>query len=90
MKNKPSGNLPKRRYACNIVQQASGTMTNLRQLVALNIKRTRQGLGISQSALAERARASTQYIAMIETGRKFPSIEMLERLAAALGNFLPV
>jgi len=59
-------------------------MTNLKQLLAFNIKQNRRRLGISQARLAEKAKASTQYIAMIELGRKFPSVEMLERLAVAL------
>lgn len=59
-------------------------MTNLRQILAFNIKQNRQKLGISQAKLAEKANASTQYIAMIELERKFPSPEMLERLAIAL------
>ena len=59
-------------------------MTNLRQLLAFNLKQKRCELGVTQSKLAEKADVSTQYIAMIEIGRKFPSLEMLERLAAAL------
>ena len=59
-------------------------MTNLRQLLAFNIKQNRHRLGISQAKLAEKAEASTQYIAMIELGRKFPSPEMIDRLAAAM------
>jgi len=59
-------------------------MTNLKQLLALNIKQNRRRLGLSQAKLAEKAAASTQYIAMIELERKFPSLEMLERLALAL------
>jgi transcriptional regulator with XRE-family HTH domain len=59
-------------------------MTNIKQLVALNIKQYRSKCGLTQAKLAEKANASTQYIAMIELGRKFPSLEMLERLAAAL------
>ena len=59
-------------------------MTNLRQLLAFNLKQNRRKLAISQAKLAEKANASTQYIAMIELGRKFPSPEMLERLAIAL------
>ena len=59
-------------------------MTNLRQLLAFNIKQHRHRLGFSQAKLAEKAEASTQYIAMIELGRKFPSPEMLDRLAAAM------
>ncbi|AEF80591.1 conserved domain protein [Leadbettera azotonutricia ZAS-9] len=39
---------------------------------------------MSQAKLAEKANASTHYIAMIELTRKFPTPEMLERIAAAL------
>ena len=59
-------------------------MTNLRQLLAFNIKQNRRKLGISQAQLAEKAEASTQYIAMIELERKFPSVEMIVRIATAL------
>jgi transcriptional regulator with XRE-family HTH domain len=59
-------------------------MTRLRALLALNMKEKRRILGISQAKLARKAGTSTQYIAMIELEKKFPSPEMLERLAAAL------
>ena len=59
-------------------------MTNLRQLLAPNMKEKRKKLGISQAKLAERADLSTHYIAMIELGRKFPSPENLEQIAHAL------
>lgn len=39
---------------------------------------------ISQEKLAERAGTSTQYIGQIEQNKKFPSPEMLERIAKAL------
>ena len=52
--------------------------------MGFNIKQHRRKLGISQAKLAEKASASTQYIAMIELEKKFPSPEMLERLALAL------
>ena len=59
-------------------------MTNIRQILAINLKQNRLRLGLSQAKLAEKANASTQYIAMIELERKFPSPEMIERLAMAL------
>ena len=59
-------------------------MTNLRQLLAYNIKQNRRRLKFSQAKLAEVAQSSTQYIAMIEMERKFPSVEMIERLANAM------
>jgi transcriptional regulator with XRE-family HTH domain len=59
-------------------------MTNLKALLSYNIKKRREKLGISQANLAERADTSTNYIAQIEQQNRFPSSEMLERLAAAL------
>jgi len=59
-------------------------LKNLRELLAYNMKENRNRLGFSQSRLAERTGLSTQYIAMIELTRKFPSPEMLERIANAL------
>jgi transcriptional regulator with XRE-family HTH domain len=66
-----------------IVYEAK-VLKNLRELLAYNMKENRNKLGISQSQLAERAGLSTQYIAMIELTRKFPTPEILERIAFAL------
>jgi transcriptional regulator with XRE-family HTH domain len=41
-------------------------------------------LKITQYNLAERADTSTYYIAMIETQKKYPSPEMMQRIAAGL------
>ncbi|MDR2953096.1 MAG: helix-turn-helix domain-containing protein [Treponema sp.] len=59
-------------------------MANIKQLVAKNMKQYRIKCGLTQAKLAEKANASTQYIAMIELGRKFPSLDVLDRVAAAL------
>jgi transcriptional regulator with XRE-family HTH domain len=59
-------------------------MTSLRALLAFNMKEKRRSLGLSQEKLAEKINTSTHYIGMIETQKKFPSPEMLERIAAAL------
>jgi transcriptional regulator with XRE-family HTH domain len=59
-------------------------MTNLRFLLSSNIKKRRKVLGISQALLAEKVDTSTHYIAQIEQQNRFPSSEMLERIAAAL------
>jgi len=59
-------------------------MTNLKKLLAFNMREQRRILGISQAALAERVNTSTHYIAMIELERKTPSLPMIERIAAAL------
>jgi len=59
-------------------------MTNLRQLLGSNIKIYRNACGISQSKLAERVDTATNYISAIEAGRRFPSVEILEKIASAL------
>ncbi|MCL2094111.1 MAG: helix-turn-helix transcriptional regulator [Treponema sp.] len=59
-------------------------MTNIRDILAYNLKQNRKKCGISQAKLAEKANITTQYIAMIEVSRKFPSPEMLDRIAKAL------
>ena len=59
-------------------------MTQLRQILASNIKKYRALRGFSQMKLAEKIESATNYIAMIETGRKFPSDRILEKIAAAL------
>jgi transcriptional regulator with XRE-family HTH domain len=64
-------------------------MTSLKQLLASNIRIYRAKLGLSQSKLADRVDTATNYIAMIEGAKKFPSAEMLERIAAALERDAP-
>jgi transcriptional regulator with XRE-family HTH domain len=59
-------------------------MTQLRQVLASNIKKYRALWGLSQMKLAEKVDTAPNYIAMIETGRKFPSDRLLERIAQAL------
>ncbi|MDR3284671.1 MAG: helix-turn-helix domain-containing protein [Treponema sp.] len=57
---------------------------DIKQVLASNIKLHRKMLGLSQSKLAEQINSSTNYIAMIELGRKFPSAPMIEKIAGAL------
>jgi len=59
-------------------------MTNIRELLGSNIKACRKDLGISQEKLAETINMATNYLGLIEGGRKFPSADMIERIAIAL------
>ena len=59
-------------------------MANIREVLAKNIKEHRYKYGFSQDKLAELAGISSQYLATVETCRKFPTPEVLERLAKAL------
>jgi len=64
-------------------------MTDLQELLAQNIKKYRKIRGFSQEKLAEKAGTSTTHIGMIEIGKKFPSVCMLEKIAEALGLDTP-
>ena len=64
-------------------------MTDLRKLLAQNIKNYRKIRGFSQETLAEKAGTSTTHIGMIETSKKYPSPQMLEKIAGALGIDTP-
>jgi transcriptional regulator with XRE-family HTH domain len=59
-------------------------MTDLRKLLAANIKFYRAMLGLSQEKLAEKAGTAANYIASIEACRRFPSVAVLEQIAEAL------
>jgi len=64
-------------------------MTDIRLILAGNMKKYRKILGISQEKLAEKMDTAPNYIAMIEVGKKFPSAVMLERIAQALNVDTP-
>ena len=59
-------------------------MTKVQECLAQNIKKYRKIAHLTQEQLAERVETSTNYIGTIETGKKFPSPQMIERIAEAL------
>ena len=59
-------------------------MTNLKALLSANIKERRKFLGLSQAVLAEKVGTSTHYIGQIEQQNRFPSYDMMGKLAVAL------
>jgi transcriptional regulator with XRE-family HTH domain len=64
-------------------------MTDLRELLATNMKAYRKICGLSQEALAVKAGTSTTHIGMIEICKQFPSTQLLTRIAEALGIDTP-
>ena len=62
----------------------SNQMTNLRDIFAHNLKAKRQKCGFTQAKLAEKVGVSTHHIAMIEIARHYPTMELVERIAATL------
>ncbi|GHT59427.1 hypothetical protein FACS1894109_15330 [Spirochaetia bacterium] len=64
-------------------------MTDLRELLAFNIRFHRARLDLSQEKLAENADTAANYIACIEAKRRFPSVEVMEKIAGALNIDTP-
>ena len=56
----------------------------LKDIFVQNLRKYRRDRGISQAVLAELCDTSTSYIGQMEIGNRFPSIEMIEKIAKAL------
>ena len=56
----------------------------LRQIFIHNLRIIRKKEGITQMQLAEYCETATSYIGEIEIGRRFPSMELIEKIAAIL------
>lgn len=56
------------------------------ELVAWNLKRIRVRHGVSQEKLALDADVDRSYVGRLERGEENPTLEVLERLAKALGS----
>ena len=54
-------------------------------IVSKNIRKLRKQLGWSQEILAEKTGVSAPYITQIEVGKRTPSLDIVEKLASALG-----
>ena len=57
---------------------------SLRNIFINNLKFYRKNAHFSQQQLAERCNIATNYLSEIETGKKFPSVEMIETLSKEL------
>jgi transcriptional regulator with XRE-family HTH domain len=60
----------------------------LQQIFMANLKKQRKLLGFTQEKLAELCSTDPCYIRQIEIGRRFPSLQYVERIAKAL-NIAP-
>jgi transcriptional regulator with XRE-family HTH domain len=56
----------------------------LRHTVARNLRRLRQGKGLSQEELADQAGLNRNYVGMIEREENSPTVDALEQLSDAL------
>lgn len=58
---------------------------SLRERVAKNLRRLRQEQSVSQEELAHRAQVNRNYVGMIEREEYSVSVDLLDKLADALG-----
>lgn len=57
----------------------------LREIVARNLRQIRHAKGLSQEELADRAGINRNYVGMLESEQHAATVDMLEKLAVALG-----
>ena len=60
-------------------------MDDVRRRLATNLQKLRRAKGLSQEAFADEAGIHRTYISDLERGARNPTIEVVERLALALG-----
>ena len=60
-------------------------VSNLQVVFANNLKTRRKMAGLTQMALASAIGVSTSFITEIETNRKAPTFQTIEKIAGALG-----
>jgi transcriptional regulator with XRE-family HTH domain len=58
---------------------------DLKEIMAVNLRRKRHGLQMTQEELAERAGLSARYVGAIERGDVSASVTVLGQIAEALG-----
>jgi len=56
----------------------------LKDVFVENLRKFRREREVSQAMLAEKCGTSTSYIGQIEIGNRFPSLELIEKMAKAL------
>ncbi|MCC7408330.1 MAG: helix-turn-helix transcriptional regulator [Phycisphaeraceae bacterium] len=68
--------------------------TKYRQAFGDRVRQVREGLGLSQEALANQAKLHRTHISLIERGQRNVRLETIERLAKALrvqpGDLMPM
>ncbi len=58
--------------------------TRIGKLVGRAVREQRERLGLSQEAVARRAKMDRAYLSNLENGSRNPSVDVVERLAKAL------
>ena len=61
------------------------TMTPTPRQIGMKLRKLRSAKGMSQTALAKKARISREHLSRLEAGRYDPSVGVVQRLAKVLG-----
>lgn len=54
-------------------------------VIAQQLKAAREAAGLSRAVVADRAGISYEYLRLVESGQRRPTVAMLQRIALALG-----
>ena len=68
-----------------MAKDAESAAGKLRAAFGTNLRRCRKATGISQEKFSEKIGVARSYVSEIETGRKFPSADVMERICSILG-----
>jgi len=63
-------------------------MENTKELLGAQIREIRKARGLTQEQLAEMIDVEQKHVSRIESGKNYPSIDRLEKIAAALNSSL--
>jgi transcriptional regulator with XRE-family HTH domain len=66
--------------------RTGSTVRSLREALASELRRARESRGISQEKLAALCDLHRTYISLLERSLRSPTIDVLERIAAGLGE----
>jgi transcriptional regulator with XRE-family HTH domain len=58
---------------------------DLREVFAINLRRSRHGKGLSQEELADAAEINRTYLSKLETAATYAGLGIIEKLAKVLG-----
>lgn len=68
----------------SILPPTGERMENTKELLGARIKEIRKARGLTQEQLAEMIDVEQKHVSRIESGKNFPTIDRLEKIAAAL------
>jgi transcriptional regulator with XRE-family HTH domain len=82
--------MPLKPATSRLARTAHRTIVDLKRAIGAEIRRAREDAGITQRKLATAAGISQAHLCAIEAGETEPTLEVLGRIAAALGGRLKV